>query len=300
MKEHWTNFLLAVLTVLVAGIFINTVLSEPPDDSVALQGYQTRTVFLAAGDPLPTTMTMPVAVIQPDADLLKVDANIQQGNADVGVGNPAYFTPTIRLRVDATGDGDVPITLDGEDVTVDSLLTGTVTIDFDAKFVDSQETNTLRTVLSEESEVHDGLMFSLDRSLDVGDDVFTYLWMHVGASPAHVAIGVWGGGQLGVSLWETPTVSGGIAILPHNLNRTSSTMPLAVISHTPTIASLGSTPLFTNTVLPGGTGNNTRIGGGARSTLEWIFSPGSDYLLGVQNVSGGTVSVTMELDWNEE
>ncbi|KKN29618.1 hypothetical protein LCGC14_0842320 [marine sediment metagenome] len=349
MKEHLTNFLLALIFLALAGIFVRVVALGPPDAPVVMravapykgnaadgvttvvnsmlvggktytggaQSFRTdtegRPIVQAFGS---TTVTLlsgeTITVVSDDAGNFLANANMQQGDLDVSLTNPLYVSVTTPITVIQT-DADVfksDANMQYEDadvtaarplpVTVYDVVTGAVTVDFAAKFVDSQETNTLRVVLSEESEVHDGLMFSLDRSLDVGDDVFTYLWMHVGASPAHVAIGVWGGGQLGVSLWETPTVSGGIVVEAHNLNRTSGTLPLSVISHTPSIASLGSTPLFTNTVLPGGTSNNTRIGGSARSTLEWIFPPNSDYLLGVQNVSGNTVSVTMELDWNEE
>ena len=96
MTKHWTNFLLALIFVVLVGIFINVALSGPPDDSVALQGYQTRTVFLAAGDPLPITGTI---------------------GTIVGV-----------VDVDATGQGDVPITLDSEQITVADIVTGEVDI----------------------------------------------------------------------------------------------------------------------------------------------------------------------------
>ncbi len=127
IKANVTNLLLAMIFLVLAGIFINVALSGPADGSVALQGYQVRTVFLAAGDPLPitstealpvslaagdplpVTITMPIAVIQGDADLLLVNANVQQDNVDVGIGNPLYITPTQRLEVNATTSGDLPM-----------------------------------------------------------------------------------------------------------------------------------------------------------------------------------------------
>ncbi len=59
-----------------------------------------------SGNPLYVTITTPIEVIQSDADLLDVDANIQQGDADVGIGNPLYVTPTQDLSTQALGYND--------------------------------------------------------------------------------------------------------------------------------------------------------------------------------------------------
>jgi len=57
-----------------------------------------------------------------------IDANLQVGDADVDAANP--------VPVDATGQGDVPITLDGEVVDVDATGQGDVPITLDGEQID--------------------------------------------------------------------------------------------------------------------------------------------------------------------
>ena len=59
-------------------------------------------------------------VTQATPDDLNANANLQVGDVDVGAGNP--------VPVDATGQGDVPVTLDGEAVTIQDGG-GAITVD---------------------------------------------------------------------------------------------------------------------------------------------------------------------------
>ncbi len=119
-KRNYLTDVLLVVLILVTAFGMTRTLSQPSDGSVALQGYQVRTVFLAAGDPLPTTMTMPIAVIQSDANLLKADANLQYEDTDVTAARPLPVGGSIEITTSA----DLTVTLDGEVVLVDATGQG--------------------------------------------------------------------------------------------------------------------------------------------------------------------------------
>ena len=242
------------------------------------------TVTLAAGDPLPVTMTMPVAVIQSDADLLKADANAQQGGIDVGIGNPLYVTPTQRLFV-----------------TVDDVQTGTVTVDIDSKHLD-ESGGAIQVVEIEHFRVHEGQMYEASYTASsLADEATQYIWLRTGANMVHFAFAVAGGGQIDVSMWETPTVTGGTVITLVNMKRDSPMAATMVISHSPSVSAQGSA-IFENILIPGGAGPqaSARVGGSARNAAEWLFDVFTSYLVGVKNESGGAISVTWQTNFYEE
>lgn len=141
MKEHLTNFLLALIFVVLVGILISVALSGPPDAPVAMRAvapYQGN-----AADGVTTTVNSQLVggkTITGGAQSLRTDTDgalhiIPAGPSTVtlSAGDPLPITGTIGtivgvVDVDATGQGDVPITLDSEQITVADIVTGEVDI----------------------------------------------------------------------------------------------------------------------------------------------------------------------------
>ncbi len=141
MKEHWTNFLLALIFVVLVGIFINVALPQPPDAPMimsAVAPYQGN-----AADGVTTTVNSMLVggkTYTDGAQSFRTDTEgalyiIPAGPSTVtlSAGDPLPITGTIGtivgvVDVDATGQGDVPITLDGEQITVADIVTGEVDI----------------------------------------------------------------------------------------------------------------------------------------------------------------------------
>lgn len=292
MKEHWTNLLLAVLIVLVAGIFIR-VLLQPTDDNMALRGYQERRVTLAAGDPLPITQTTD----------LRVTLDGEPITGTVVITSPEDIPTTLGTNVvlvDVTGQGDVPITLDSETVAVSDIATGTITVDIDAVHLDEILPDTLKVISSDHVEVHEGEMYHASFTTDLTDDSGMFIWFTTGADTAHFKMSAAGGGEVSVSMWETPTLTAGTLITPVNMKRDSALVSTVVISHTPTVTSTG-TAMFEALLVPGGSGpGNSTTGGSARSDVEWILAASRSHLIQLWNTSGGTISTTWQANWYEE
>ncbi len=143
MQKHWTHFLLVLIFVVLAGIFVRVVALGPPDELVRMESMEPRYVqgFAADGS---TAAGNPVQVAGKDsgglAQSLRTDTDgalyiIPAGPSTVtlSAGDPLPITGTIGtivgvVDVDATGQGDVPITLDSEQITVADIVTGEVDI----------------------------------------------------------------------------------------------------------------------------------------------------------------------------
>lgn len=152
-------------------------------------------------------------------------------------------------------------------------------------------------------EVHEGEMFHASHTnVALGNGDAVDLLFSVGSAvDAHAVFEVFAGGQVTVSLYESPTVGAtGTALAEYNMARPITRTASSEVYHTPTISDTGSVALVNNRVLPGGNSPQTRVGGGIRSGAEWILAPGVDYLLRVRNTSGGTIAVNIGLEWYEE
>jgi len=114
-RTQLTNFLLAILIAVVGYGIVANQRAEIVD--LEVRGYQDRSVILAAGDPLPITGTI--------AEILEV------------------------VGVDATGQGDVPITLDSEVVDVDATGQGDVPITWDSEPIPTGDNYIGRVNISE-------------------------------------------------------------------------------------------------------------------------------------------------------
>ncbi len=111
MQKHWTHFLLVLIFVVLAGIFVRVVALGPPDELVRMESMEPRYVqgFAADGS---TAAGNPVQVAGKDSGGLAQS-----------------------LRTDTEGRpivqsfGTTTMTLDGEAVTVGDITTGTVAVD---------------------------------------------------------------------------------------------------------------------------------------------------------------------------
>jgi hypothetical protein len=122
--------------------------------------------------------------------------------------------------------------------------------------------------------------------------------------PAHLDVAAVAGGRAVLHLYEAPTiVASGTFVGGVNYNRLlASAQPAEWLTYyTPTISDVGDR-LHTSLV-PGSAAANpvgSRSPGAATAGFEWICNTGTAYLVVVQNQSGATVPVEIELEWYEE
>lgn len=151
-------------------------------------------------------------------------------------------------------------------------------------------------------EIHYGKMFHAEYAdAAVADDgtVDVLLTVPEGTYP-HTIFEVAVGGQSEVTLYESPIVSNtGTTIVPYNMNRPMTTTIATVgITHSPAITATGDYTLV-HRIIPGGATVQTRVGGQSSKGVEWIFKPGTYYLLRITNTSGGAVPVSVMWEWYE-
>lgn len=151
-------------------------------------------------------------------------------------------------------------------------------------------------------EVHEGEMRHGGYTVSsLGNGASLDLLLDVGAVDAHSTWEVFAGGQVAVSLWESPTVGSlGTALPVWNMNRSVTTTAASALYHTPSVTATGTITLVNARILPGGTSPTTRVGGGIRSGAEWILAPETAYLMRVTNTSGGSIAVNVVTEWYEE
>lgn len=121
---------------------------------------------------------------------------------------------------------------------------------------------------------------------------------------AHLTVAAVAGGRAVLHLYEGPTiVATGTFVGGENYNRPlANANPATWLTYrAPTISDVGYE--LHPGLLPGGIGANPvgdRAAGTARAGLEWVLNTGTAYLVVVQNQSGATVPVEVELEWYEE
>lgn len=102
-----------------------------------------------------------------------------------------------------------------------------------------------------------------------------------------------------LTVYESPTFSGGSVATPINANRNSARVS-AVVAKTGVAYTSGGIVLDKMSV---GTGGNpsSRAGGGGSQALELVFKPSTDYIIVVENPTGGATSdAELLLSWYEE
>lgn len=151
-------------------------------------------------------------------------------------------------------------------------------------------------------EAHEGEMYHGDQvwsSVSNGASVEMAMAITT-TKDAHMTFDVVAGGQVLVQVWESPTYANlGTAVHGWNMNRTYTNTSASTMYVAPTITSTGTITLVQR-ILPGGTSNQTRVGGGIRQGTEWIFKPGTVYMLRVTNQSGSAIPVNVSAEWYEE
>ncbi len=148
-------------------------------------------------------------------------------------------------------------------------------------------------------KVHTGEMFHIDRFVEgVADDgnIEILIQGAAGVIP-HFRMATAVGGESFISLFEGTTFSGaGTPITAFNRNRGSALVSGLTIGHTPTLTVAGTE--LGSILLPGGSGGNAN-GGSDQGFQEWILDADVDYLVRLQNISGGAVSLGLLLNWYE-
>ena len=150
-------------------------------------------------------------------------------------------------------------------------------------------------------ETHEGEMFHAEyTNASVSDAASVDVLLRTSTKDSHTVFDVYAGGQTKIYLYEAPTVTAvGTAVPAYNMNRSASLTSTVAISHTPTIT-VSTTILVNGRVLPGGTSQQTRVGGGVRQGTEWILKPNTNYLIRATNTSGGSVPINVVIEWYEE
>lgn len=151
-------------------------------------------------------------------------------------------------------------------------------------------------------EVHEGEMFLAEHSVaSVADGGTVRLVLSSGtAKQPHVSFNVSAGGACQVYLFEGSTSTGGTAVTSYNYNRTSSRAATMTVAHTPSAGTAGTVTLINGRYLAGGNSPTTRIGGGIRQSVEFIFAPSTKYFLDTINKSGSAISINVATEWYEE
>ena len=150
----------------------------------------------------------------------------------------------------------------------DKLTNATVTIDFP------------------HHEIHDGELFEVylyDATLANTASINISTPNPIGAT-AHFTFDGGCGGDALLELLEGATVTGGDAVVVHNMNRNYDDSSLAAVTNT----TLGGTPTtLVSVFMPGGQRQQAAgASGGTREGLEWITDPAKSYAVRVTNLSG--------------
>ena len=122
-------------------------------------------------------------------------------------------------------------------------------------------------------------------------------------SPAelHAAFGFDVEGQCEMLIYEGTTVSAaGTAVTIIDVNRVTANTSQATATHTPTVTAVGTQ--LRHVFVPGGTifppGGSD--GAPVRGGTELILAPSTNYLIRVNNTSGGTIDIGVEVGFYEE
>lgn len=158
----------------------------------------------------------------------------------------------------------------------------------------------------EHFQQHQAVMHQVHYSTDVvANSAYMDILVSVGSKLTHLSAAVLCEGYSKVFFYEGVTVSGGTVITPYVRNREAALAGTApsistVYKHTPTtITDLG-TSIFPNGVhVPGGS-SPARPSAGGRASDEWALAPSTDYLIRVQNLSGGDIYMDFEADIYED
>lgn len=181
------------------------------------------------------------------------------------------------------------------------LLGGTESGEAEDRNTRDEVTNALLTIDIAHHEVHEGEYYRAGYSASVNNSASVDVLLQTAAKYCHVVLEANVAGAAQAYFYEAPTVSAaGTAMAEVNLNRPKSATETAtmVVTHTPTVPSVGTTPIVNGRYLPGGTGGN-RPGTQARAG-EIILKLNTYYLFRITNISGQSAILNAVLEWYEE
>lgn len=163
--------------------------------------------------------------------------------------------------------------------------------------------DTLKTISTIHSEVHDGHMYNASYIWEtLADDATGVFLIDTSTKNAHAVINVATGGNAQVKIYEDAVmISSGTGLSEINMNRVSGRTPMANIYHSP--ESVLPTTLIFQTFVGGGAGvgaATTASGGTTRIDTEWIFKKNELYVVSVENESGGAAFTSIVVEWYEE
>lgn len=165
------------------------------------------------------------------------------------------------------------------------------------EFLTDEEEGYLIVIDSVHNEVHEGEMFHTNHifsSVANGGNADTML--HTLDGEYHTMFSVSVGGAVDVFLYEDVVVTdSGTAVTSYNMNRTSTKESDLVVTHTPTVSSTGTT--LVSKFIPGGSSQQTRIGGDTRTATEWLLKPNTNYMIRINNVSGTTIRASISIEF---
>ena len=174
----------------------------------------------------------------------------------------------------------------GEQASVDATVSGLIVIDIAHREI--HEGNTFNAFLSD-------LALADDASLTM---LFTTSNNSFVSVSGHMVLQYAAGGDAQVFVYEAPTVSTiGTAFTAQRLNREIAATAVTTISTGATFSSYGTT-IF-DMVIAGGTGGNAGGGAGSHDD-EFILTPGTQYLIRLENEAGSTKVAGIHVDWYEE
>ncbi len=148
-------------------------------------------------------------------------------------------------------------------------------------------------------QTHSGKMFvSGNRFVSVADNGYAYFWISIPAGyTAHTVYEIAATGKCYIDFYEGPTVSGGTAVTPANKNRASANTAHVSTKHGVTVSNAGT--LIPQDGLIGSGDRHTIIGGSAGMANEFILDASTDYLIAVQNKSGGAADIAIAVAFYE-
>lgn len=150
-------------------------------------------------------------------------------------------------------------------------------------------------------EVHEGTFFTVSHIFtSVANEASAILRITVGANKTlHAGFATSVGGNCYAYIYEAPTINvAGTEITPRNNNREDgSDNSDATVRYGATLSANGTE--LDQEYVPGGVGF-VRVGGGAKTSEEWILGKSTEYAIVVTNNSGLTTNISISAEWYEE
>lgn len=169
--------------------------------------------------------------------------------------------------------------------------------------VPAKPARTSGMITNEHAKVHLGQVYTASFiDISVADDDYVVILIDITTNTftndeIHMYMAYGAGGDSIVKLFEgAHCTSSGTLITAYNFNRDIADSPETLIYHTPATIVTSGTVIYSQ-LIPGGTGGNA--GGGTNSkNVEWVLE-GNSYLIEIQNISGNTKPIGVEVDFYE-